>query len=757
MGILDDLDDVGRDHLNDLTDQVKRGQCVLFLGAGVSNEVGLPSGWELTSLLAKEAGIPPTTLSQVAQAYKTKFNRARLIQRLKQLIEECPVLSHGVTSCDLLTEIKPIRMIFTTNWDDQIERAFHRKSILINPVRYSNQISLIDKDVVTVVKLHGDFGSDSLVLTRDDYLNAYNEVTKPGGLFTLLANSLGTTTILFVGYSLEDDDFRTLYDFVQKAMGSGVRRHYAVMDRASQLAKKEWGDRNIVIIESKAHNLFEHVAHQVRDFVNREEERESVFGLRSKPFTEFCGVAGSGKTKLLREVEDHYRLGKAWFHAYVGFDERPLFTILDWAVDISRQTLGYTLNKDDLVARARDEFKLGSLSTEQVISKAEQLAAKDLGKLWATKRVALLFDASEQIADTFKRWIEKELVPVLQNGSLDLKSQLRMVFAGRKPIAWETPALKQNLNRIALSPFDETTIGEMLDWFAALKVSDPLPQNKRHQILLDTLAISGGHPGCIKKIFEKLAELDFEVPSDYISTHEKTIFEEIVLPIFQGEILQKVPAEIRSALELVSIFRRLSPDFLDVLIERGYLENKYGTGLALLGHLCGTYLVLLPRPPAQLYDVDPLVRQIFSSRMRIFETKRFRKLNSMAVEVYDKAIMGQTLSGDLLPYPPSNDLRITYIIEIMYHFVVHAIANNMPIKKVRSGIKEKIGKYLEILKANVSSNELKRLFDILEARFGEDPEQADHELLALAAKLIPDDGYHMFLEPIKEFRKRWLP
>ena len=64
--------------------------------------------------------------------------------------------------------------------------------------------------------------------------------------------------------------------------------------------------------------------------------------------------------------------------------------------------------------------------------------------------------------------------------------------------------------------------------------------------------------------------------------------------------------------------------------------------------------------------------------------------------------------------------------------------------------------YLESLHATTSSNELTRLLDMLEARLGEDPEQIDHELLGLATKLVPDDGYHMFLEPVKEFRKRWL-
>jgi hypothetical protein len=756
MGILEDLDEVGLGHLNDLVDQVKRGQCVLFLGAGVSNEVGLPSGWELTTSLAKDIGIKPTSLSQIAQAYQTRFDRARLIHRLRQLIEERPIVTRGVTSYDLVPEIKQFRMIFTTNWDDQIERAFHRKGFPIVTVRFSGQVSQIRSDGQTIVKLHGDFGGGEIILTRADYEKAYQEVTKPGGLFNLLANSLSITTVLFVGYSLEDDDFRLLYEYVRNAMGAGIRTHYAVMRRGSFMLKKEWAERNIVILETKARDLFEYIAHQVCDFVNREQEIRYVIGPDAKPLTEFFGIVGSGKTELLKKIEDHYRLDGIWLHAFIDLDGKPNFAPLDISDEISLDTLGYTINRNDILARAKDEFEEESVTTEQINNKAEQLVAEDLVKAWVVQRVVLLFDASEQISDVLRRWIEKSLFPALQQYIPNIKGQVRVVFAGRKPISWETPNLKQNLNRIALSPFDEMAVGDMLDRLAAFRLTNPWPYDKRYQIIQDILNVTGGHPGCIKKVFHDIAQRDFDVQSDYVNVHKKEILKEIMLPTFKSEILRKVQDDLHPALEIASVFRRLFPDFLDVLMEKRYLDGKYGTGLKLLGNLCETYVVWRPRPPAQLYDIDPLVRHFFVLQMELLEAERFRELNSLAMAIYDHAIIGQTTTGEPLPYPPGNELRVAYTVEAMYHFLTNATLIDVSPKEILMSAREKIEKSLETLRTTTNLNELTRLLDMLEARFGEDPEQIDHELLALATKLFPDDGYHIFLKPIKEFRKRWL-
>jgi hypothetical protein len=738
--------------LEDLLDQIKRGQCVLFLGAGVSREIGLPTGWELAAALARDLKTQPGALSQIAQDYQTKFNRDRLIQRVRLLIEQQPVVSRGVSSYDLLPEIEPLsRLIFTTNWDDQIEQAFRRKGIPATTVRYDAQAGVMGGHPHVVVKLHGDFGNkpDELILTRDDYVRAYKEVTKPGGLFTFLAEKLATATLLFVGYSLEDDDFRLLYDYVQEAVGTGERIHYAVMPSANATQKEYWRSRNITILDTTARELFEYVARQVREFVNRRQEIEYVTGPDAESYTEFYGFTGSGKTELLKKINDYYHLKEIWLQAYVNFEEMPNFAPLDLAEELSRQTLNYELGRAGLLERARNDPALAqaqeSVTQEQVMARAEQLAADQLGQWWAARRVVLLFDTSEQIPAPIQHWIEYELAPALERNVGDLKAQVRLVLAGRKPVAWRSFRFKQHLHLRALSPFDETAIGEMLDWFAALKLREPFPRPKRQQIIRDILEITGGHPACIKHVLEDIAQRDFDVQADYVSERRKKLFNECVYPTLEAGVLTKVPEDLSAVLKVVCVFRRSLPDFLDVLVREGHLDKRHSDSMALLGRLRETHLILPPRP---LYDMDVIAQHILALQLELHDPERYRTLHALALSIYEHAILGQTSAGEPLPKAPSAELQVVYIIEAIFHRLVLASLEHLLAQDVTSGIRSKWGEYQQALRSSIGTGGLPRVLEILAARLGDDPNQADHELLTLVEKLVPGDGYQTLLEPI---------
>ena len=726
--------------LDELIDQIKRGQCVLFFGDGVSREVGLPIGQQLAAALARDLKSSPQPLTQISQTYEATFNRGRLVQRIRQLIVQQPVLGQQVCSYDLLPEIQPLaRLIFTTNWDDQIEQAFQRKGITVVTVRYNQQAGLLGGHPYVVIKLHGDFGSppDEMVVTPDDYEHAYREMSQAGGLFNLLAGSLATANVLFVGYSLEDEDFRLLYDKVRQVLGTGGRTHYAVMPGASDELKDEWRERNVVILSLTARDLLEHVAHQVRDFINRRQELDYVVGPNAQPCTEFYGYTGNGKTELLKKILEHYRLGGTWLQAFVSFEEKPGLTPLDLAEELASQTLGAGLA--ETIRLQADEAQKGQ---------AAYLAAEELSRLWAMRRMALLFDTSEQIPAPIQDWIESDLAPALEKSIGDLKAQVRMVLAGRKPVSWRSAHFKQRLRVIPLSPFDETAVGEMLDWFVALKRRQPIPSPDRQQIVRDILDITGGHPGCIKQLLDDLSQKSFNVRPDYVHEHRETLFGECVYPTLDTGVLKKLPADLLPALQVVSVFRRLLPDFMDFLIERDHLDSTYVGGMALLGRLRETHLVLSPRPPAFMYDIDVVVQHILALRMELKRPKQYRELNALALNIYTHQILGQTLDGQSLPSLPSPERRIAYIVEAVFHQLVQARLEQWPPEEIAACVKSALNKYLKALRSSVAPNELALVLEILVARLGDDPNQADRELLALVERLFPHDGYQVLLKPI---------
>lgn len=743
--MVEELNRTERAILAVLTDLVLQGQCVLFLGAGVSLELGLPSGWELMTALAQDFGGKETTLSQVAEDYQTIFDRSRLVTRVRQLVEQQPVQPDQVTSYDLLPEIKPLsHLIFTTNWDNHIRQSFERKTIPLTTVKYNEQVRSLTSHPHIVVKLHGDFDCrpDEIVLTRTDYLRAYKEVSKIGGLFTLLAEKLATATILFIGYSLEDDDFRLLYSYICDALKASGHTHYAVMSRASSLLKKEWQRRNVMILDLTAHQVLEYIAHQVRDFINRDTERKFVTRPDSGAFTEFTGFAGSGKSELLRKIKEEFRLGGTWLHALVNFDEQVDISPLDLARELGRQTRVTGL--DNLEPSIKEELgeELRSLTPQELSAKVERRAAELLNHNWRTRRVVVLFDSTEQLALRSRRWLEDVLIPAMEADNGDLQSQLRFVFAGRRPIAWQKLHLR-GLHFYQLSPFDEAAVGEMLDWYAALTVRNPVARPKRKQLIQDILDLSGGHPACIKRVIEELVAHKFDVTSDFIRANRKNLFSRIVYPIVEEGILKKLPLDLRPVFEITCVFRRLMPDFLDVLIQN-YLDNSYGHGLGLLGRLRETYLVSRPQAPAFMYDNDPLVRQILSSHIELTNFNRFQELNRLAYRIYERSLDRATLQGEVTLQELDGDLKVSFIIEAIYHQLVQARLDDLPARQLEGQLRLKMPHYLNLLNAN--PRDYRRLWELLSARLGGDSRQVDKEVITLAGKLIPGLGNQFLLE-----------
>jgi NAD-dependent SIR2 family protein deacetylase len=100
-----------------LVEQLCKGNCVLFVGAGISmGEGGLPGGWQLAKELAQRCDYPGDDLSlpRVAQYYEDTIDRADLLkyvcQRIRQARRE-PMETHQLIAA------LPLKIIVSTNYD----------------------------------------------------------------------------------------------------------------------------------------------------------------------------------------------------------------------------------------------------------------------------------------------------------------------------------------------------------------------------------------------------------------------------------------------------------------------------------------------------------------------------------------------------------------------------------------------------------------------------------------------------------------
>jgi hypothetical protein len=179
--------------------QARSGNLVVFVGAGVSTGAGLPA-WQ--ALLTKVAARLKMSGAQIARMRELDVrDQAALLSRKRGFDQAVSAelsagrysLTHG-----LLTSL-PVNEFVTTNFDELLEAAARTPGGNLSvvpgqPIRSGSRI---------LVKLHGTLGED-LVLTRSQYRDVK---TRHGALFGLLQAMLMTRHMLFVGYSMRDEDF----------------------------------------------------------------------------------------------------------------------------------------------------------------------------------------------------------------------------------------------------------------------------------------------------------------------------------------------------------------------------------------------------------------------------------------------------------------------------------------------------------------------------------------------------------------------
>jgi hypothetical protein len=289
------VDDSTRGHVCLVANCIYDETLVPFLGAGVnlmSRPTGesfspgstLPSGSELAAYLAKRFGYPRSDfdLMRISQFATLAGGPGSLYDRLHALFDA----DYPITPLHrLLAQVPEFRrgrgkpggfVVFTTNYDDTLERAFlaaeepfdllyyiaegrdsghfahvqDGKSVVI---RRSNQYSgLRLEERPVIVKIHGAVkrgrkDEDSYVITEDDYLDYVTPEHTSQGIPVFLLDWLKQAHVLFLGYGLADWNTRVIF---RRVLASQKRSYawWAVQLDADPLDRRWWDKHGIEVI-----------------------------------------------------------------------------------------------------------------------------------------------------------------------------------------------------------------------------------------------------------------------------------------------------------------------------------------------------------------------------------------------------------------------------------------------------------------------------------------------------------------------------
>ena len=237
-----------------LVEDIIQNRCLPVIGSGMSRNAVLPHGIQVPlwrdlgdSLGRRVTGFPSdeTNPLEAISAYEHEFGRIRLVDELRNLLFHAsarPGAMHEAF-CRL-----PFDIVCTTNFDSLLEKGYDLVSRACRVIVEEEQLSAgVDPRTVTLIKLHGDLDHPHrLVMVERDYDHFVDQNPL---MITYLTNLLITRTALFIGYSLDDPDFRAILAAVHDRLGRLSRQTYVLTVGATAYGRTKYERRGVRCIQ----------------------------------------------------------------------------------------------------------------------------------------------------------------------------------------------------------------------------------------------------------------------------------------------------------------------------------------------------------------------------------------------------------------------------------------------------------------------------------------------------------------------------
>lgn len=226
---------------------IKENSLILFVGAGISANSNLPTWGELIQSFKEELNLPDDNSDdypRVAQYYYDTFGKNRYTKKIEEVFS-----SKGISKPNelhtLIEKIAPEHII-TTNYDSLLEDQFESGLLKYNVVAEDKDIPYTSPGRY-LIKMHGDLNKNNIVLKEEDYLDYASNFPMISNLIqTLIMNH----TLLFVGYSLKDSTFKTIFRLVQNAFKSDAKFAYLYIPEKPSTFERDFYKKQGVIVFS---------------------------------------------------------------------------------------------------------------------------------------------------------------------------------------------------------------------------------------------------------------------------------------------------------------------------------------------------------------------------------------------------------------------------------------------------------------------------------------------------------------------------
>ena len=224
----------------------RENRLVIFVGAGVSMNSSVPSWNQLINKMKAE--LPnefseETDALKIAQIYKDSHGHKEYMDKVKDILLYNKAVPNPLHKSILA--LNPCHII-TTNYDDLIEQELSKEFLQYHIIRE-------DKDITkmacpnTLVKMHGDYSTDNIVLTESDYFNYKNNFP----LINAYVQSLfASKLVLFVGFSFTDLNLKMILNELQNILSENMQRAYLLSCEEPTFVNRQYFEKKGINILS---------------------------------------------------------------------------------------------------------------------------------------------------------------------------------------------------------------------------------------------------------------------------------------------------------------------------------------------------------------------------------------------------------------------------------------------------------------------------------------------------------------------------
>lgn len=266
----------------ELISLVRREQVSLFIGAGFSKEAGAPSVWDLQKSILeriydteKRKSHENDSLADLSNFFVNEIHlgsRNPLMRILRKAFDFEPTC---MDDHNLLAKIPHFRRIFTTNYDTLLEDSYAKNDVCV--VRNDADCAYMNKPF-TVVKVHGDFTDpDSVVITSDDYKQFFTASKNPI-MWDLVKTEFATKNILFIGYSLEDNNILDIIQKVSDAQGNNQNEMFLIAPGISPEKQEKLKELKVHYFDAVANVFLTQLIEELKEHITEDFKNKYISG-----------------------------------------------------------------------------------------------------------------------------------------------------------------------------------------------------------------------------------------------------------------------------------------------------------------------------------------------------------------------------------------------------------------------------------------------------------------------------------------------